>query len=169
MPESTYSQTLDKMVDEQTVSLRGLREDAKIWNEMVFDVNSEYFEAHGGYEFAKKFYEQAFHFAEKEMGSQYIISAVMHADEKNEGMSLLRGRDVYHYHLHVIALPVVDKEVRYSKRCKDMSLIGTVKEVVHQVSHSKKWEYIPSLDENGEQNQSLLVFMRKVLPRAIYS
>ena len=48
---------------------------------MIIDVNTEYFESQGGYEFAKKFYEQAFHFAEKEMGSKYILSAVMHADE----------------------------------------------------------------------------------------
>lgn len=139
------------MRSENTVSTRGLREDATIWNEMVFDINTEYFEKNGGYEFSKKFYEDAFHFAEKEMGNKYIISAVMHADEKNEGLSLLMNKDVYHYHLHIVAIPIVDKEIRFFKRCKDASLIGTVKEVIHQISHSKKWEYVPKLDESGKQ------------------
>jgi len=29
-------------------------------------------------------------------------------------------------------------------------LVGTVKEVIHQVSHSKKWASVKALDENGE-------------------
>lgn len=153
-PDSTYSQTLEKMIEENVVSVRGLREDAKIYNELVFDINSEYFEENGGYEYAKEFFEEVYHFAEKEMGSEYIISAVMHADEKNEGLSLLKGKDVYHYHLHVIALPVVEKEICNSKRCKDKELIGKVKEVIHQISHSKKWVYLPSLDEKGEPKLS---------------
>lgn len=150
-PETTYTQTLDQMIEKHTVSLRGLRDNAKVWNEMVFDINSEYFEDHGGYEFAKRFYEDVYHFAEKEMGKEYIVSAVMHADEKNEGLSLFRDKDIYHYHLHVVALPVVKKEILYSKRCKDKALVGKAKEIVHQISHSKKWEYMPKLDENGKQ------------------
>lgn len=63
----------------------------------------------------------------------------MHADERNEEVSARLGRDVYHYHLHVMYIPVVQKEVKWSKRCKDKSLVGTVKEVITQVSHSKKW------------------------------
>ena len=43
---------------------------------------SNYFERHGGYKFAKEFYEKAFHFAEIEMGTENIISAVMHAPFK---------------------------------------------------------------------------------------
>lgn len=48
-----------------------------------------------------------------------------------------------------MALPVVDKEVRWTKRCKILELVGTVKEVIHQVSHSKKWKSEKALDENG--------------------
>lgn len=39
--------------------------------------------------------------------------------------------------------------MRWSKRCKDPALVGTVKEVIHQVSHSKKWKSEKALDENG--------------------
>lgn len=43
----------------------------------------------------------------------------------------------------------MDKEVRWTKRCKDPELVGKVKEVIHQVSHSKKWKSEKALDENG--------------------
>ncbi|MCL1883141.1 MAG: plasmid recombination protein, partial [Defluviitaleaceae bacterium] len=49
------------------------------------------------------------------------------------------GRDVYHYHLHVVYVPVVQKEIKWSKRTKDKSLIGKVKEVIPQISQSNKW------------------------------
>ena len=53
--------------------------------------------------------------------------------------------------MHLIALPVVEKEIRWSKRCKDPALVGTVKEVIRQISHSKKWESRdPLLTESGE-------------------
>lgn len=72
-------------------------------------------------------------------GEQYVLSAVLHADERKKALSEQYGRDIFHYHLHVVYVPVVDKEVRWSKRCKDPALVGTVKETVKQVSHSKKW------------------------------
>lgn len=73
----------------------------------------------------------------------------MHADELNVAMTEKYGRPIYHYHLHIMALPVVDKEVRWTKRCKDPELVGKVKEVIHQVSHSKKWRSEKAVDENG--------------------
>ena len=59
------------------------------------------------------------------------------------------GEDVYHYHLHVVYIPVVEKQILWSKRCKDEALRGTVKETITQVSRSKKWDSKPLLDENG--------------------
>ena len=56
-------------------------------------------------------------------GEQYILSAVMHADERNRAMSEALGQDVYHCHLHVVYMPVVEKQIRWSKRCKDKSLV----------------------------------------------
>ena len=146
----TYNATLDKLVEEGTVSLRGLKPDAKLFDEMIFDVNSAYFEEHGGYDYACRFYEEVFRFAQKEYGPENILSAVMHADELNSALTEKLGYPVYHYHLHVVALPVVEKEIRYSKRCKDPELVGKVKEVIHQISHSKKWASQKVTDENGK-------------------
>ena len=64
---------------------------------------------------------------------------MLHADERNSHLSEKLGKDVYHYHLHVVLIPVIEKQVRWSKRCKNPELVGTVKESFLQVSHSKKW------------------------------
>ena len=125
-------------------------EDANTYGELVFDVNSAYFYNHGGYEFAKQFYADAYKAAVEIVGGeQYILSAVMHADERNRAMSEALDEDVFHYHLHVVYIPVVEKQIRWSKRCKDKSLVGTVKETIMQVSSSKKWISKPTLDEDG--------------------
>jgi len=146
----TYNAWLDKQIEAGAVSLRGLKKDATVFDEMIFDVNTLYFEERGGYEFAKRFYEEAFHFAEKEYGLENIISAVLHADEQNTWLSEAMDRPIYHYHMHVMAVPVVEKEIRWSKRCKDPALRGTVKKVIHQVSHSKKWASPKETDETGQ-------------------
>lgn len=149
-PNDTYENIFNKMVEDKIISTRGLKADAKKYGELIFDVNSAYFFNHGGYEFAKKFYEDAYKAAIKIVGGEeYILSAVMHADERNKAMSEALGQDVYHYHLHVVYVPVVEKEILWSKRCKDENLRGTVKEKIMQVSSSKKWISKPALDENG--------------------
>lgn len=146
----TYSAWLDRQVADGVVSLRGLKKDAKVFDEMIFDVNSSYFEEHGGYDYAVRFYEEAFHFAEKEYGPENIVSAVLHADEQNTWLSDALGKPVYHYHMHVVAIPVVEKEIRWSKRCKDPEKVGKVKEVIRQVSHSKKWASQKVVGANGQ-------------------
>ena len=141
----------EQMRSDGVISTRGLKADAEKFGELIFDVNSAYFFNHGGYDFAKQFYADAYKAAIKIVGGeQYILSAVMHADERNRAMSDAMGQDVYHYHLHVVYIPVVEKQILWSKRCKDESLRGTVKETIQQVSMSKKWDSKPALDENGE-------------------
>ena len=119
--------------------------------------------------FAKQFYADAYKAAVEIVGGeQYILSAVMHADERNRAMSEALGEDVYHYHLHVVYIPVVEKQILWSKRCKDEALRGTVKETIMQVSRSKKWDSKPVLDENGnpminEKGKKILMSSYSVL------
>ena len=149
-PTDDYVKMFEQMEQDGVISTRGLKPDAIKYGELIFDVNSAYFYNHGGYEFAKQFYADAYKAAVEIVGGeQYILSAVMHADERNRAMSEALGEDVYHYHLHVVYIPVVEKQILWSKRCKDEALRGTVKEVITQVSRSKKWESKPVLDENG--------------------
>ena len=150
-PTGTYEETFDALEQANVISTWGMKPNSTKMCELIFDVNSAYFYNHGGYEFAKQFYADAYQAAIQIVGGeQYILSAVMHADERNKGMSEALGEDVYHYHLHVVYVPVVEKEVRWTKRCKDPSLVGTVKEVKHQVSRTKKWDSKQAVDENGE-------------------
>ena len=150
-PTASYTDLFAQMEANGTISTRGLKPDATHYCELIFDVNSAYFDNYGGYEFAKQFYEDAYKAAVQIVGGeQYILSAVMHADEINHAMTEALGREVYHYHLHVVYVPVVEKQILWSKRCKDKALVGTVKETVMQVSRSKKWASKPLLDDAGK-------------------
>ena len=150
-PTASYTDLFAQLEAAGTISTRGLKPDATHYCELVFDVNSAYFDNHGGYEFAKQFYADAYKAAVQIVGGeQYILSAVMHADEINRAMTEALGREVYHYHLHVVYVPVVEKQILWSKRRKDKALVGTVKETVMQVSRSKKWASKPLLDESGK-------------------
>ena len=150
-PTDDYVKMFEQMEQDGVISTRGLKPDAIKYGELVFDVNSAYFYNHGGYEFAKQFYADAYKAAVEIVGGeQYILSAVMHADERNRAISEALGEDVYHYHLHVVYIPVVEKQILWSKRCKDEALRGTVKETIMQISRSKKWDSKPILDEDGK-------------------
>lgn len=108
-PGGLYTEVLDRLVDEKKVSLRGLKGDAILFCEFLADVNSRYFEEHGGYEFAKRFFGDAYRFCCEEVGEENIVSAVMHADERNRSLSEELGYDVWHHHMHVVYLPTVKK------------------------------------------------------------
>ena len=166
-PPAGYAEMFEQMEQDKVISTRGLKADAVKYGELVFDVNSAYFYNHGGYEFAKQFYADAYKAAVEIVGGeQYILSAVMHADERNRAMSEALGEDVYHYHLHVVYIPVVKKQILWSKRCKDEALRGTVKETIMQVSRSKKWTSQIVLDEAGNP---LLTSKGKKVLRPSYS
>ena len=165
--EKSYMDILREKEARGEISRRGLKADATLFDEMVLDINTVYFEEHGGYEFAKKFYAEAYRFAVEKYGEENILSAVMHADEINLAATDHYGKPVYHYHLHVVAFPVVEKEILWSARCKDEALRGTVKEVIHQISHSKKW---PSRTQMFEENgDPILTKSGKPLFRRSYS
>jgi len=85
---STYEQQFNRMVEDGTISLRGLKADAKVFDELIFDVNSTYFENHGGYEYARDFFAETYQLAMQEAGGEeYVLSAVLHADERNKALS----------------------------------------------------------------------------------
>lgn len=149
-PMNDYEKMFTQMETDKVISTRGLKDDANLYGELIFDVNSAYFHNHGGYEFAKQFYTDVYKAAVEIVGGeQYILSAVMHADERNRAMSEALKQDVFHYHMHVVYIPVVEKQVLWSKRCKDPSLVGAAKETIMQVSSSKKWKSKPALGDDG--------------------
>ena len=136
----TYDETFNRLLAEKKIIKHGTKPDAKLFCEMVFDINTTYFDERGGYEYAKKYFEEAYRSAVKEAGSEdYIISAVMHADERNSMLSAKLGRDIYHYHLHVVYVPVVEKKLYFKKNNADPKKAGKLKEVIPQITQSMKW------------------------------
>ena len=112
----TYNEYFQKLIDEGKISTRGLRENATLFNEMIVDVNTKYFEERGGYEYARTFYEEAYRFACGIYGEENIISAVMHADEINKAVTEELGKPVYHYHLHMALQHFPDKVKEFFER-----------------------------------------------------
>ena len=70
----TYMEQLKQMETDGQVSLRGLRKDATLFNEIVIDVNTMYFERNGSYEYAKQFYEEAYHFIVEKFGADNVAT-----------------------------------------------------------------------------------------------
>ena len=56
----TYNEYFQRLIDEGKISTRGQKAGATVFNELVIDVNTRYFEEHGGYEYARQFYEEAY-------------------------------------------------------------------------------------------------------------
>ncbi|MCL1853052.1 MAG: plasmid recombination protein [Peptococcaceae bacterium] len=147
----TYQETFDRLLAERKIVKHGTKPDAKLFCEFVYDINTTYFDERGGYEFAKKFYEEAYCEAIKEAGSEdYIISAVMHADERNSMLSEKLGRDIYHYHLHVVYVPVVEKKLYFKKNNADPEKAGKLKEVIPQITQSMKWPLRMTVERDGK-------------------
>ncbi len=59
-PTGSYATMFDQMIADGVISTRGLKADAVKYGELIFDVNSAYFHNHGGYEYAKQFYTDAY-------------------------------------------------------------------------------------------------------------
>ena len=59
-PTGNYAEMFQQMKEDGTISTRGLKDGAFLYGELVFDVNTAYFHNHGGYEFAKQFYSDAY-------------------------------------------------------------------------------------------------------------
>jgi hypothetical protein len=79
-------------------------------------------------------------------------SAVLHADEWNLAEWKRLWRDVFHYDLHVVYIPVVGKKVYLKKDNKNPKLVRKLKEVIKQVSHNKKWRKLTQTDGETVSN-----------------
>ena len=73
-PSGSYQEMFRQMEQDGTISTRGLKQDAVHYGELVFDVNSAYFHNHGGYEYAKAFYAEAYRAAVDIIGGERTFS-----------------------------------------------------------------------------------------------
>ena len=66
----TYQETFDRLLEEKVIVKHGTKLDAKLFCELIYDINTTYFDERGGYEYAKKFFEEAYREAIKEAGNE---------------------------------------------------------------------------------------------------
>ena len=78
-PSAGYREMFARMEADGVISTRGIKEDAFRYGELVFDVNSAYFYNHGGYDFAKQFYTEAYKAAIKNRGRRAVYFVGGHA------------------------------------------------------------------------------------------
>lgn len=64
-PTDDYLKMFQQMEADGIISTRDIQEDAYRYGELIFNVNSAYFFNHGGYDFAKQFYADAYKAAVK--------------------------------------------------------------------------------------------------------
>ena len=83
-------------------------------------------------------------------GEQYILSAVMHADERNRAMSDALGQDVYHYHLHVVYVPVVEKEIALDETMQRPRFDRNGQGANHASQHEQEMGLKPVIGEDGK-------------------
>lgn len=72
-PTGSYAAMFDQMIADGVISTRGLKSDAVKYGELIFDVNSAYFHNHGGYEYAKQFYTDAYKAAVEIVGGEQYM------------------------------------------------------------------------------------------------
>ena len=72
-PTDDYVKMFEQMEQDGVISTRGLKPDAVKYGELIFDVNSAYFYNHGGYEFAKEFYADAYKAAVEIVGGEQYM------------------------------------------------------------------------------------------------
>lgn len=144
--DGTYTQMFERLLAKKPISTRGLKKDADVFEEMVFDVNTVYFEEH-----AVTYMQRTF--LPKRTTWRYSRSAVSNTScpqlctlTSATGAS---QRSLTGMFITITYIPVVEKEIKWTKRYKDKKLIRKVKEVIHQVSHSKKWASVKALNKNG--------------------
>ena len=83
-------------------------------------------------------------------GEEYILSAVLHADERNKVLSENLGRDVFHFHLHIVYVPVVEKREYFRQKKGEPESERKLKAVYTQVSHAKKWPLRVPVERDGK-------------------
>ena len=98
------------MEQDGTISTRGLKQDAVHYGELIFDVTRVFPQSRRLRSLHWRSTPRPRAAVDIVGGEQYILSAVMHADERNQGMSKApSATDVWHYHLHVVYAPTTDQ------------------------------------------------------------
>lgn len=100
--------------------------------EICIGANAAYFEDHGGYGTARLYADRVADFIRKQFAPEEILSLVFHADEVDPTLSGQYRRPVYHYHLHLLLVPVVRRDRRFHG-CPPGTPV---------ISHASRWSFV---------------------------
>ena len=73
----TYQETFNRLLEEKKIVMRGTKPDAKLFCEMIFDINTSYFDERGGYEFAKNIVKKRIGWRSKRLEARTISSLLL--------------------------------------------------------------------------------------------
>lgn len=130
----TYEDVFNEKLANKEISTRGLKKNADVLSEIIIAVNAKYWKNKTNDEIFN-FFDTSYDYIKDKMGEENIISAVLHTDEIFTDTD---GEEYVNYHMHIVSIPVTKKNIYFSKRSKEHA--GELKEVINQVSHSKKFE-----------------------------
>lgn len=164
-PSGDYLSILEKRIEKGEINTKGLKPDANVFSEILIAVNRDFW-CDKSEEYIRGFFKSAYNHLAEKFGENNIISAVVHCDEVSEGK--------INYHMHVVAVPVVQKERYYTKRSKQYSELATkvgeenikkndkrlLKCVENQISHNK---FFASRKENNKMIYSYAVWQDELL------
>ena len=114
--EGSYEQVFDKMLADKTISTKGLGKDPNIVDELVFDVNTAYFENHGGYEYAKSFFEEAYRCSIEEVGGSECRFITKHTAQYGYTRNN-QHRDTRYTRKHLVVSCSICMDCWYSGYC----------------------------------------------------
>lgn len=148
----TYNEYFQRLIDEGKISTRGQKAGATIFNELVIDVNTRYFEEHGGYEYAKQFYEEAYRFGCEIYGERTRVRRLCTPMKSTRRCPKNWASRSTTTTCTLWRSPPSEKKFcgRNAARTKCPERYGQGGS--QPSSHSKKWKNtVPLLDENGQQ------------------
>lgn len=165
-PEEHYAAIFQKKKEAGEITTKGLKEDAAHYSEILVAVNRDYWTGKSEKE-VREFFGSAYRHLAGKFGEENIISAAVHCDEVSEGR--------INYHMHVTAIPVVEKKRYYTKRSRQYKALAKETEeteispcderllkcIEKQVSHSKFFE--SGRDENHRMVYSYSVWQDDLL------
>ena len=153
-PTEPYKATVKHRIEAGELTDIGLRKDtAHYLSEILVGVNREYWYGKTEEEILS-FFKAAFDAIAKRFGIENVLSAVIHCDEVSNGMIDGKEEMLTNYHMHIVAIPIVETKKYYTKRSQEYRNLATevgeemiqkndprlIKSTQRLISHSRFFE-----------------------------
>lgn len=124
-------EALDERIAQGLYTFGELQDGKQSVTEFCIGANAEYFDQYGGYAFAKRYADCVAEFILNRFPPEEILSLVFHADEIDPTLTTKYRHPVYHYHLHLLHVPVVIRDWKV-RGCPPGTPV---------ISHAARWSF----------------------------